>query len=146
MTHLLLAAAVLAGGVATAQAASASPIVSLILKNQGAASISATDDLGIFSTQPKVVAAMGQGTGSKNFSGDVYSNVTVFDTLSNASCTFHTQSVYSRFYGHYQITATAPVSRNATDGSGRAATCGQTFTYRYALSGDYDSTMTVSFH
>ncbi|MCI3178964.1 hypothetical protein C5708_01715 [Caulobacter sp. CCUG 60055] len=146
MKHLLLAAAVLAGGVATAQAASASPIVSLILKNQGAASISATDDLGIFSTQPKVVAAMGQGTGSKNFSGDVYSNVTVFDTLSNASCTFHTQSVYSSFYGHYQITATTPVSRNATDGSGRAATCGQTFTYRYALSGDYDSTMTVSFH
>ena len=141
-----VAAALAIGFAGGAGAASASPLVSLILHNNGVSSISATDNLGIFSPQPKTVASGGTGTGSKDFGGsDVYSNVTVSDTLSNAYCTFHTQSVYSSFYGHYQITGTSPVAYNATDGSGRTATCTQSFTYKYGLTGDYDSSMNVSF-
>ena len=146
LKRILMAATLTVLVTTMTQAAHASPAVALILKNQGAANATTSDDLNIWSPNPRTAPAGGQITGFKDFGGsDVFSNVTVTDTLSNAKCTFHTQSVFSSFFGHYQITATTPGVFNATDGSGRTATCTQTFTFRLASTGDYDSTMTVSF-
>lgn len=146
LKHILMAATFIVLATTMTRAAHASPAVAFILQNQGAASATASDDLNIWSPNPRNAPAGGQITAFKNFPGtDVFSNVTVTDTLSNANCTFHTQSVFSSFFGHWQITATSPVASNATDGSGRTATCTQAFTFRLASTGDYDSTMTVLF-
>jgi hypothetical protein len=146
---ILASAALALGLAATAQTASASAYIDFILKNQGANGVLASDTSGTWTNKP--VAAGGQGTGMYSWTGQhVYNTVTVYDNdgthqLSDAYCTFYTQSVYSTYYMHYQYYAlTTP--HNSTDGT-RTATCSQSFTFENQLGdGSYDTTMTVNFH
>jgi hypothetical protein len=136
----------------SAAAAQASPNVAFILSNQGADNAMVGDDLSIFNPNPRVALAGGLATAFKIGSGgNIVSNAWAVDLAfpeSTAKCTFHTQSVYSSFYGHYQITAWAPGVTNYLPAGGarcRSATCTQAFSFRQASSGDYDSSMTVKF-
>jgi hypothetical protein len=148
--RILALSALVVGISAAAQTASATAYVDYISKNQGASSNLSSDNFGTWTN--KVITAGGTGTGSHSWTGtSVYSTVTTSDkdavtTYSNAYCTFYTQSVYSTYYMHYQYYAlTTP--HNATDGTGRLATCTQAFTFENQLGdGSYDTTMTVNFH
>jgi hypothetical protein len=103
----------------------------VVVHNQTSNNVTVSDNLGMFTGHPPVTPGT-TATGQYNGWYNVYSNVTLTDATTGASCYYQTQSVYSSYYGHWQITYTylSPGKSNAATYGGVVYTpiCNGSFT------------------